>query len=60
MNREKVTPSNPVRTYATLPAWYSFDGIYDEIKIYNEALSLKVNKSNSEKKNLLPPKSRKE
>lgn len=39
MNSEKMTPSNPVRTYATLPSWFSFDGIYDEIKIYNESLS---------------------
>ncbi len=55
MNREKVTPSNPVRTYATLPTWYSFDGIYDEIKIYNEALSLKSIQASSEKKNFPAP-----
>ncbi len=55
MNREKIIPSNPVRTYATMPSWYSFDGIYDEIKIYNEALSLKSIQANSEKKNLLAP-----
>jgi aminopeptidase N len=39
MNPEKMMPSHPVRTYGTIPAWYSFDGIYDEIKIYNGALS---------------------
>ena len=39
MNREKVAPSHPVRTYATLPGWFSFDGIFDEIRIYNEVLS---------------------
>jgi hypothetical protein len=38
MNREMIAPSNPVRAYATLPAWFSFDGIYDEIKIYDGAL----------------------
>ena len=39
MNREMTAPSNPVRTYATLPGWFSFDGIYDEIKIYDKAVS---------------------
>jgi hypothetical protein len=39
MNREKRTPSNPVRPQATLPAWYSFDGIIDEVKIYNRTLA---------------------
>ncbi|MQY77740.1 MAG: hypothetical protein GH151_00865 [Bacteroidetes bacterium] len=41
MNMEKVVPSDPVRTYATLPSWFSLDGICDEIKIYSEALSEK-------------------
>jgi len=35
MNREKKTPSDPVRPFATLPAWFSLDAILDEIKIYN-------------------------
>jgi hypothetical protein len=39
MNDEMTAPSNPVREYATLPAWFSFDGIYDEIKIYEGALT---------------------
>ena len=55
MNRDKVTPSNPVRTYATLPAWFSFDGIFDEIKIYDTALSQKTIRNNSENLSLSPP-----
>ncbi len=39
MNGEMTAPSNPVRDYATLPGWFSFDGIYDEIKIYEGALT---------------------
>ena len=39
MNRNKVAPSHPVRTYATLADWFSFDGIYDEINVYDEELS---------------------
>lgn len=39
MNRVKKIPSHPVRTYATLPAWFSFDGICDEIKIFDRALT---------------------
>ena len=56
MNKEKMMPSNPVRTYGTLPSWFSFDGIFDEIKIYNEALSEEIiQKKSGERKNLLPP-----
>ncbi len=56
MNSEKVMPSNPVRTYGTMPSWFSFDGIYDEIKIYNEAVpeEIIVEKS-TQKDNQLPP-----
>ncbi|RPI44844.1 MAG: hypothetical protein EHM46_02390, partial [Bacteroidetes bacterium] len=39
MNRQKMMPSDPVRTYGTVPAWFSFDGMYDEIKIYDTPLS---------------------
>ena len=39
MNREMTAPSNPVRAYATLPGWFSFDGIFDEVKIYDTAIS---------------------
>ncbi|HSH18842.1 MAG TPA: LamG domain-containing protein [Draconibacterium sp.] len=56
MNSEKVMPSNPVRTYGTMPSWFSFDGIYDEIKIYNEAFSSEIIAAKSIKPdNLLPP-----
>lgn len=56
MNKEKVMPSNPVRTYGTLPSWFSFDGIFDEIKIYTEVLSQEIIlKKSGERKNLAPP-----
>lgn len=38
-NHKKMAPTHPVRRWATYPSWYSFDGIMDEIKIYNRALS---------------------
>lgn len=38
-NSERMMPSNPVRTYGTLPSWFSFDGIYDEVKLYDQALT---------------------
>ena len=38
-NHKKMTPTHPVRAFATHPSWYSFDGIIDEIKIYSRALS---------------------
>lgn len=38
MNREKRIPSDPVRPFATLPAWFSLDAILDELKIYNYSL----------------------
>jgi len=41
MNRDKRTPSDPVRPFATLPAWFSLDAILDEVKIYNRLLSEK-------------------
>jgi hypothetical protein len=40
-NHKKMAPTHPVRTWATYPSWYSFDGIMDEIKIYNRALNAK-------------------
>lgn len=56
MNREKVMPSNPVRTYGTLPSWFSFDGIIDEVKIYDVALSQKSILDKSKKNDkMLPP-----
>lgn len=39
MNYEKLKPSNIHREHGTLPGWFSFDGIMDEVKIYNRALS---------------------
>jgi len=42
MNQGKQKPSYIVSHGAgTLPGWYSFDGIMDEIKIYNRAMSSK-------------------
>jgi len=38
-NRKKMAPTHPVRTWATYPSWYSFDGIIDEIKLYDTALT---------------------
>ncbi|MHC4912346.1 MAG: LamG domain-containing protein, partial [Planctomycetota bacterium] len=38
-NRAPTAPTHPVRTWATYPSWYSFDGIMDEVKIYGRALS---------------------
>lgn len=40
MNREKREPAYPVRPFATLACWYSFDGLIDEVKVFNDALSL--------------------
>ncbi len=37
-NHKKTAPTHPVRAFATHPSGYSFDGIMDEIKIYNRAL----------------------
>ncbi len=39
MPRQKIEASNPVRAFATLPSWYSFDGILDELRIYDETLT---------------------
>ncbi|HEC44105.1 MAG TPA: LamG domain-containing protein [Bacteroides sp.] len=55
MNNKMVMPSNPVRTYGTIPAWFSFDGIYDEIKIYDAVLSDESIQDKSKAEDLLPP-----
>jgi hypothetical protein len=39
MARQKREPSNPVRAFATLACWYSLDGILDELRIHESALS---------------------
>ena len=38
-NNKPIKPTDPVRDYATLPTWYGFDGLIDEVKIYNRPLS---------------------
>ena len=38
-NNRPLAPTDPVRAWATFPSWYSFDGIIDELKIYNRSLS---------------------
>lgn len=40
MAHQKLEPSHPVRAFATLACWYSLDGILDELKIHNQALSI--------------------
>ncbi|TFG49342.1 MAG: LamG domain-containing protein, partial [Candidatus Brocadiia bacterium] len=39
MNYSKCKPSNIVRQHGTLPGWFSVDGLVDEVKIYNTAMS---------------------
>jgi hypothetical protein len=39
MNHKKLKPAFIHREHGTLPAWYSFDGIIDEVKIHNRAVS---------------------
>lgn len=39
MPRQKIEASNPVRAFATLPSWYSFDGLLDAVKIYDKAFA---------------------
>jgi len=38
-NHKPMAPTHPVRDWATFPSWYSLDGIIDEVRIYNFALS---------------------
>jgi hypothetical protein len=38
-NHKKMSPTYPVRAFATHPSWYSFDGIIDEVRIHNRALN---------------------
>jgi len=42
MPHQKIEPSDPVRAFATLPCWYSLDGLVDELRIHNKSLSLKT------------------
>jgi|Deesub1362A_J573_1020465.scaffolds.fasta_scaffold00427_14 hypothetical protein len=60
MNHEKVKPASIHREHGTLPGWFSLDGIIDEVKIYNRALTpslIKANYSENKPKVLpdLPP-----
>jgi hypothetical protein len=55
MNNQKMMPSDPVRVYGTIPAWFSFDGIFDEVKIYDAALSGETVWDQSKKDPLMPP-----
>lgn len=38
-NNRPLPPTDPVRAWATFPSWYSFDGILDEIRVYDTSLS---------------------
>ncbi|MCP4311433.1 MAG: LamG domain-containing protein [Bacteroidetes bacterium] len=38
-NNRPLPPSDPIRAWATFPSWYSFDGLMDEIKVYDSSLS---------------------
>ncbi len=46
MPHQKIEPSHPVRAFATLPCWYSLDGLVDELRIHNRSLSLKTIEKN--------------
>lgn len=39
MVAEPVRPSNTIRTWGTIPSYFGLDGIIDEIKIFDKALS---------------------
>jgi len=39
MNHAKRKAAYPVRPFATLPSFYSLDGLLDEVKLYDQALS---------------------
>lgn len=39
MNREMLPPTDPIRDWATYPSRYSLDGIIDELKVYDTALT---------------------
>ena len=40
-NSVDLAPSDPIRPWATYPSPYTFDGIIDELKVHDKALSLK-------------------
>ena len=39
MNYEAVKPSNIHREHGTMPGWFSLDGLADEVKLYDRALT---------------------
>lgn len=38
LNNAKIQPTDAVRDHATLPSWYGFDGLIDEVRIFDKAL----------------------
>jgi hypothetical protein len=38
-NRVDLAPSEPIRDWATYPSQYTFDGIIDELKVHDKAMS---------------------
>lgn len=38
-NHEKMVPAHLVRDWAKFPSWWSLDGLLDEVKIYDRALT---------------------
>ncbi|MCF7956935.1 MAG: LamG domain-containing protein, partial [Phycisphaerae bacterium] len=42
MPHQKIEPSDPVRAFATLPTWYSLDGLIDEVQVYASVLDEKT------------------
>ncbi len=49
--RQQIEASNPVRAFATLPSWYSFDGILDELEIHKKALTPNILAKRHESRN---------
>ena len=41
-NNRPLPPTDPVRAWATFPSWYSLDGIIDEMKVYDRALTAEI------------------
>jgi Concanavalin A-like lectin/glucanases superfamily len=40
-NHEKMVPAHLVREWAKFPSWWSFDGLMDEVRMYDRVLSAK-------------------
>jgi len=49
MPHQQIEPSHPVRAFATLAAWYSLDGLLDEVKVYDGVLDAGTIKSEYDK-----------